>query len=191
MWKKSKPEQLNKKASSPKNKPQEIIQSLGIKPGNIIADIGSGGGFFAFEFAKKTTDAGKVYALDTNPIFLEYITEQIKAQGIKNIEPTLIKNDDIGLPEHSIDLMFLRNVYHHLPAPIKYFARLKKYLKPHGRIAIIEYNKPRSFIFRLFHRGRHHTPESEIVDTLIRCGFIISNRFEFLPDQSFVIFRKE
>lgn len=191
MFKKSKPEQLNKKAASPQNKPQEVIKSLNIRPGDIIADIGSGGGFYAFEFAKKTTEAGKVYALDTNPIFLDYIKEQIKSQGIKNIEPVLVKNDDIGLSERSIDLIFMRNVYHHLPEPIKYFARLKKYLKPNGRIAIIEYNKPRPLLFRLFHRGRHYTPESEIVDTLIRCGFIISNRFDFLSDQSFVVFRKE
>ncbi|MEO0074943.1 MAG: methyltransferase domain-containing protein [candidate division WOR-3 bacterium] len=191
MSKKSKPEQFNKKAASVKYKPQEVIKSLGIKPGDIIADIGAGGGFYTFEFAQKVTETGKVYALDTESSYVEYIKNQIQARGLKNVEAVLVKNDDIGLTEHSIDLMFLRNVYHHLPEPIKYFARLKKYLKPHGRIAIIEYNKPRPFFFRLFHRGRHHTPEAEIVNTLIRCGFVISNRFDFLADQSFVIFRKE
>ncbi|MBS4015333.1 MAG: hypothetical protein KGZ86_02735 [Candidatus Latescibacteria bacterium] len=59
----------------------------------------------------------------------------------------------------------------------------------HGRIAIIEYNKKQRF--NLFRRGRHFTPEPEIVGTMTRCGYLISNRFDFLPEQAFVIFKKE
>jgi ubiquinone/menaquinone biosynthesis C-methylase UbiE len=188
MFNKSKAKQFNKKAASEKFKPKEIIASLNTKPGDIIADVGSGGGYYAFEFAKKTGPSGKVYALDTNQELLNYINSEIQTQGITNVQTVLTKNDDLGLAENSIDLMFLRNVYHHLPEPIKYFGRIKKYLKLHGRIAIIEYNKKR---FHLFLRGRHFTPESEIVGTMTRCGYIISNRFDFLPEQSFVIFKKE
>jgi arsenite methyltransferase len=188
MFKNFKVRRFNKRASSPKFKPHEVINSLGIKPGEMIADIGSGGGYYTFEFAKKVGDTGKAYALDTEQVFLDYISEEIKKQAITNVEAVLIKNDEIGLADSSIDLMFLRNVYHHLPEPIKYFGRIKKYLKPHGRIAIIDYKKHR---FNLFLRGKHYAPESEIVNTMTRCGYSISKKFDFLPEQSFVIFRKE
>lgn len=189
MFKKSKAKMFNKKAASQKYKPEQVITSLNIRPGDTIADIGSGGGYYAFEFAKKTGVNGKVYALDTNQELLDYINSETQNQGITNLHTVLTKNDDLGLIENSIDLMFLRNVYHHLPEPIKYFGRIKKYLKLHGRIAIIEYNKKQRF--NLFRRGRHFTSEQEIVGVMTRCGYLISNRFGFLADQSFVIFKKE
>jgi len=116
---------FNKRASSEKFKPKEIIASLNIKPGDIIADVGSGGGYYAFEFAKKTRPNGEIYALDTNQELLDYINSEIQTHGITNVHTVLTKNDDLGLAENSIDLMFLRNVYHHLPEPIKYFGRIK------------------------------------------------------------------
>jgi ubiquinone/menaquinone biosynthesis C-methylase UbiE len=189
MFKKAK--EFNKRASSDKFKPREVIASLGIKPGDVIADIGAGGGFYSMEFSKKTGETGKVYALDTEKDFIDFINNQAKDHNITNLHPVLIKPDDLGLADASVDLMFLRNVYHHLPEPVKYFARIKKYLKPHGRVAVIEYNKPQSFLFRLLRRGQHFTPEADIVHALTVCGFMISKKFDFLPAQSFVIFRKE
>jgi len=188
MFKNWKIKQFNKRTSSPKFKPQEVTHSLGIKPGDVIADIGSGGGYYSFEFAKHVGETGKVYALDTEQNFLDYIKNEINKHKLTNIETVLIKDNAIALPTNGIDLIFLRNVFHHLPEPIKYFAQLKKYLKLHGRITIIEYSKSH---FHLFLRGKHFTPEAEIVNTMTRCGYIISNKFDFLPDQSFVIFKKE
>lgn len=188
MFKNWKIKQFNKRASAEKFKPQQVIAGLGIKPGDVIADIGSGGGYFSFEFAKRIGETGKVYAVDTEDKFLDYIKNEINKHKLTNVETVLIKDNEIALPANGIDLIFLRNVFHHLPEPIKYFAQLKKYLKLHGRIAIIEYNKSH---FHLFLRGKHFTPEAEIVNTMTRCGYMISRKFDFLPEQSFVIFRKE
>jgi ubiquinone/menaquinone biosynthesis C-methylase UbiE len=171
----------------PRFKPEEVIANLLIKQGNIVADIGSGGEYYTLEFSKLVGETGKVYAVDTEEKFLDYIKSEIKRQGTANIETVLIKNDEIGLRENNVDLMFLRNVYHHLPDPIKYFVKIKKYLKPHGRIAVIEWDKPHS---RLFLRGKHFTPEAEIVNTMTRCGYTISQKFDILPEQTFIIFRK-
>jgi arsenite methyltransferase len=72
---------LNKRASSAESKPAEIIKSLDIKKGDIIADIGSGGGYFTFEFSNEVE--GKVYAIDTNQKFLDYITRELRKRSIK------------------------------------------------------------------------------------------------------------
>lgn len=187
MFKYWKIKQLNKRASSPKFQPQAVIKSLAIKSGDVIADIGAGGGYYTFEFAKLVGEQGRVYAIDTEVKFLKYIDQQINQLKINNIRTVLIKNDVLGLPLAGIDLFFLRNVYHHLPSPQTYFMNLKKYLKPTGRVAIIDYARKR---FTLFLRGKHYTPESAIIENMTNCGYTILNRFTFLlPDQSFLIFQ--
>ncbi|MCS7258007.1 MAG: methyltransferase domain-containing protein [candidate division WOR-3 bacterium] len=185
-WKR-KLKHLEKIATSAEAKPLEILKNLNLKPGDLVADIGSGSGFFAIQFARLVGENGKVYALDTDERFLTFVKERAQKEGINNLFTIKVNAFELALPEN-VDLFFLRNVYHHLPEPIKYFVALRKFLKPHGRIAIIERTKPKR---RLFSRQKHATPESVIVENLIRSGFVISNRFDFLTDQCFLIFRKE
>ena len=64
---------FNKRASDPGNKPDQIIKAIGLKPGQTIADIGAGGGYFSLRFAEIVEEEGKVCAVDTNPKFLEFI----------------------------------------------------------------------------------------------------------------------
>ncbi|HEC86262.1 MAG TPA: methyltransferase domain-containing protein, partial [Thermoplasmatales archaeon] len=138
---------FNKKASDPKNKPDQIIEAIGLRPGQSIADIGSGGGYFSLRFAKIVGEEGKVYAVDTKPEFLEYIKSSAREKGLNNVIPTLVSGD-LDLPEKSLDLIFMRSVTHHIPNRVEYFKSLKQFLKPDGRIAIIEYKKGKTFTFR-------------------------------------------
>ena len=129
---------FNKKASDPKNKPDKIIEAIALRPGQSIADIGSGGGYFSLRFAGIVGKEGRVYAVDTKPEFLEYIKNSAGEKGLDNIIPTLASGD-LDLPEKSLDLIFMRNVTHHIPNRVEYFKNLKRFLKPDGKIAIIEY----------------------------------------------------
>jgi ubiquinone/menaquinone biosynthesis C-methylase UbiE len=187
MFKNWKIKQFNKRASSPNFKPQEVINSLGIKEGDIIADIGSGGGYYSFEFAKLIGEKGKVFAVDTEQNLLDHIKNEINKHKLTNVETVLIKDNGTALLTNGFDLIFLRNVFHHLPEPFKFFGNIKKYLKLNGRIAIIDYKKYR---FNLFRLGKHFVAESEIVDTMTKCGYSISKKFDFLLEQSFIIFKK-
>ena len=132
---------FNKKASDPKNKPDKIIEAIALKPGQSIADIGSGGGYFSLRFAKIVGEEGRVYAVDTKPELLEYVKNSAREEGLDNVIPTLVSEDKLDLPEKSLDLIFMRNVTHHIPNRVEYFKSLKRFLKPDGRIAIIEYKK--------------------------------------------------
>jgi len=69
----SKARMFNRKASNPKNKPDQIIEAIPLKSGQNIADIGSGGGYFSLRFAKIVGEKGKVYSVDTSPDLLEFI----------------------------------------------------------------------------------------------------------------------
>jgi len=178
---------FNKKASDPKNKPDQIIEAIALKPGQSIADIGSGGGYFSPRFAKIVGKEGRVYAVDTKPELLEYVENSAKEKGLDNIIPILVSGDKLeDLPEKSLDLIFMRNVTHHIPNRVEYFKSLKRFLKPDGRIAIIEYKKGKIFTFRgLF---GHYIPKETIIQEMEEAGYLLEKEFNFLPEQHFTIY---
>jgi arsenite methyltransferase len=177
---------LNREAASPKNKPEDIIKSLNIQKGDIIGDIGAGGGYFTLKFAGEVGEEGKVYAADTNQKSLTFIEDQSKKEGLNNIKTVLVDGKGLSLPEKSADLFFLRNVYHHLSEQVEYFKNIKQLLKSEGKIAIIDYKKKGISFTGLF---GHYTPPEVLRDKMGKAGFYPSETFEFLPDQSFIIFK--
>ena len=180
-------EMFNKKASSDENKPDKIIQSLNIQSSEIIADIGSGGGYFTMRFAEEVGARGIVYAVDTNTKNLVFIKEKAREAGVADrVTIVLADEAESNLFSDEIDLVFMRNSFHHLKNPAAYCAALRRVLKKDGRVAIIDYNKRTGFI-GIF---GHYTPEEELVRTMNDAGFIKEQSFDFLPTQSFIIFRR-
>lgn len=178
---------FNKKASRKRSKADKILKTLSIQPGQTIADIGSGGGFFTFLFSQLVGDKGRIYAIDTNKDFLEFITKQIAEQELTNITTVLATEHSIPLPSDSVDLIFVRNVYHHLQNRVQYFTKVKKLLSSQGRVAIIEYSLKGSFLS--FHRRcNHNVPQEIIIEEMRTAEFQVSESFNFLPVQSFIIF---
>ena len=177
---------FNRKASDPKNKPDQILEALSLQPGQNIADIGAGGGYFSLRFANAIGRAGKVYAIDTDPEFLDFISNSAKEKGLNNVETILAMEDNLTLPEKSLDLVFVRNVYHHLPNRVEYFRNLIGLLKPEGKIVVIEYKRGGPFSFRRIFG--HYVPLEKIIEGMDKAGYNVSKRFDFLPQQSFTIF---
>jgi len=180
---------FNKKASNPKSKPDQIIESITLKSGQNIADIGSGGGYFSLRFAKIVGEEGKVYAVDASPDFLEFIKNSAKEKGLNNIIPILAIEDRLDLPEKSLDFIFMRSVTHHIPNRVKYFRNLKDFLKSDGKIIIIEYKKGKFYTFRgMF---GHNVPKEIITREMEEAGYSLEKEFDFLPEQHFTIYSKE
>jgi ubiquinone/menaquinone biosynthesis C-methylase UbiE len=177
---------LNKEASSAKSKPAEIVASLNIRKGDIIADIGSGGGYFTFAFAGKAGKTGRVYAVDVKPKYLDFIRHKAAREGFDNVSSVLGTGGEMKLPEAGLDLVFARNVFHHLSEPADYFRNLKKYLKPDGKVAIIDHKPKRGFGFvALF---KHHTPGETVVREMEKAGYRLMKSFDILQDQTFNLF---
>jgi arsenite methyltransferase len=179
---------LNREAASSKNKPLEIIKNLNIEYGMVLGDIGSGGGYFASEFSRKVGEGGKVLAIDVNQKSLEYISDNFEKEGSDNIEIVQANHNGLDLPEKSVDLFFLRNVFHHLPEQAEYFKNIRKFLKDDGKIAIIDYKKKGISVTGLF---GHYTPEDVLIDTMDKAGFYPFEKFDFLPNQLFIIFKNK
>jgi arsenite methyltransferase len=177
---------LNTEASSAKSRPVEIIANLDIHDGDIIADIGSGGGYFTLALAGKAGTTGRVYAVDVKSKYLDFIQRKAAREGLDNISTVLGEGGEMDLPEAGLNLVFARNVFHHLPAPAKYFSNIKKYLKPGGRVAIIDHKPTRGFNFvALF---KHHTPGETVIQEMETAGYTLLRSFDFLSDQTFTLF---
>jgi ubiquinone/menaquinone biosynthesis C-methylase UbiE len=104
----------------------------------VIADIGSGSGVFTRPFAKAAGPTGKAIAVDIDSALLSYISERAAKEGIKNIETHLAVPDDARLSGPVVDVAFFHDVLHHIEHPDVYMKNLAKYIKPDGRIVIIE-----------------------------------------------------
>ena len=177
---------LNREAASPKHKSERIIESLQIQEGFTIADLGSGGGYFTLKFARKVGTTGKVYAVDTRLKYLDFIRRQAEVEGVDNMIFVLASGEGMDLPGAALDLIFARNVFHHLTEPGKYFHNLKRFLKPSGKIAIIDHKPKGGFSFvSLF---RHHTPEELILEEMENAGYFLVESFDFLSEQTFDLF---
>lgn len=116
----------------------EVVKIIGLKPGMVVADIGSGSGVFTRPFAKAVGAGGKAIAVDIDTALLSYISERANKEGIKNIQTHLAVPDDAKLSVASVDVAFFHDVLHHIEHRDVYMKNLAKYIKPNGRIVIIE-----------------------------------------------------
>ncbi len=177
---------FNRKASSPKSKPNEVVEVLTLQRGDRVADIGAGGGYFSLRFAEAVGAEGHVFAVDTSPELLEFVKVSASEKGLTNLETLLVREDSLTLPEGRVDLVFMRNVTHHLTNRVGYFRNLKGVLGRGGRVAIIEYQRPS----RLSFRGMfgHYVPKETIIEEMERAGYRLQQDLDFLPEQSFTIY---
>jgi ubiquinone/menaquinone biosynthesis C-methylase UbiE len=119
----------------------EVLSKLSLKPGMVVADIGAGSGLFSRPLAKAVAPAGKVYAVDIQQDLLDHINKRAKEENIRNIQTVLGEFNDPKLPARDVDLGFINDVLHHIQNRAAYLKALGTYVKPNGRIAIIEMDK--------------------------------------------------
>jgi ubiquinone/menaquinone biosynthesis C-methylase UbiE len=161
-------------------KPHEVIAALELKPGEVVADIGAGSGYFARRLARH---AAKVYAVDIDPKLLELAKKDSPA----NLETVLALPGDPKLPENSVDTVFICNVLHHIENRPAYYAKLLKALKPGGRIVNIDFYK----------RDLPVGPpvgmklsEEQVEAEMKAAGLRLEKSLTFLPHQYFLVFRR-
>ncbi|MHA1978921.1 MAG: class I SAM-dependent methyltransferase [Candidatus Hodarchaeales archaeon] len=178
---------FNKKASKDKKKNNLIVKTLSPIQKLNFADIGSGGGYFSLMFAELVGNKGMVYSVDVNQDFLDYIEEKASERGVTNIKTVLANKNALNLPNKSIDVVFIRNAYHHLPDRENYFKELADCLSKEGRIVIIDYKKKKSSLISIF---GHHTTERTIIDEMEVAGYHVAEQHDFLSEQSFLVFKR-
>jgi predicted methyltransferase len=166
-------------------KPHEVIQALALAPDAVIADIGSGTGYFAARFAHMVPQ-GRVYGVDTEPGMVTYLSERARREGLKNVTAVQAKPGDPRLPEKA-DMVVLVDVYHHVDERERYFRQLQNSLKPGGRVAVIDFRMDSPVGPPKSARIEPERVKSEMQ----RAGYMLSQEHAFLPNQYFLVFRPD
>lgn len=164
--------------------PEKVIAVLKLRPGDQVADLGAGGGYFTFKLAQAVGPAGKVYAVDIDREMTDLIAQQAQKDSVTNVESILAKSNDPLLPKTGVELIFTSNTYHHIDNRVAYFTNLRKYLRPGGRIAVIDYDRRAWFEGLL----SHYTPTEFIKREMEQAGYALQQELDFLDRQSFLIF---
>lgn len=126
-------------------KPAVVVTTMKLKPGDIVADIGAGTGYFTRRFAVAVGPGGKAIGLDIEQSMVDYMKEDARKLKLNNYEARVVKTDDPGLPPSSVDVIFLCDTYHHIAERITYFRNVSGSLKPDGRIVIVDFYKNTNF----------------------------------------------
>ena len=165
-----------------------LLRELGLKPGMAVADIGAGTGYYARRMAPLVGSSGLVYATDVQPEMMKMLEDGAKKAGLTNIKPILGGLQSVNLPDASIDLAIMVDVYHELEFPFEVIDSLVRALKPGGRIAYVEYRAedPRVPI-----KALHKMSETQVKKEAALHALVWERTATTLPWQHVVIFRKK
>jgi ubiquinone/menaquinone biosynthesis C-methylase UbiE len=161
-------------------KPHEVVMALGLRPTDVVADIGAGTGYFARRFANH---AAKVYAVDIDKQLLAIAQKDAPT----NLTVVLAAPDDPRLPEQSVDVIFFCDVLHHIENRAAYYPKLVKALKPGGRVVVIEFYKKD---LPIGPPPSMKLSEEEVIAELHNAGFTLTKRLDILPYQYYLFFER-
>lgn len=146
---------------------ESVLDACEIQPGDKIADVGAGTGFYSRLFAKRTGWDGWVYSVDISTRFLQHIAARATSDGIENLTTVLGTDVSIRMPPESVDLVFICDTYHHFEYPQQSLASIYRALKPGGRLVLIDFNripgKTREFLMGHVRAGKE-VFKSEVID---------------------------
>lgn len=116
-----------------------LVDKLDLRPGQVIADIGAGTGYYSRRIARRIGPSGKVLAVDIQPEMLKLLDRQMQSAGITNVTTILGTTTDPRLPDASVDMAFLIDVYHEFDFPHEMMTAICRSLKPGGRVVFVEF----------------------------------------------------
>ncbi len=163
------------------------ISKLPISKNSVVADIGAGSGFYTFRISPKVPE-GKVFAVEIQDNAIEYLKK--KASDLNATNVSVIKGEERSpnLPDNSIDLAIMVDVYHELMYPHEFLQAIKRALKPKGKLLLIEYKAedPNVAI-----KEEHKMSVKQVTKELKANGYHLVQNGQFMPIQHFLIFQKD
>lgn len=163
-------------------KPDQVLDALNLDRTAIVADIGAGTGYFSVQIAKRVRE-GKVFAIDIEPDMLRYLSERARREHLNTIIPIVASQESANIPEPA-DVILVVDTYHHIDDRVAYFAKLKKSLRPQGRLAIVDFklDSPEG------PPPEHRIPAEKVTEELKAAGYAVIAAHSFLPRQYFLVF---
>ena len=169
--------------------PDKVIAAMQLEPGYVVADIGSGSGYFTRRLARAVLPDGIAYGVDIQPEMNAILAENCARESITNVKIILGDTADPKLPPESIDWMLLVDVYHEFQEPEAMLAKMRAALKPDGRVALLEYRLLGDTATHI--KTSHRMSVAQVLREWEPAGFELEKRHEFLPTQHMFVFRKK
>jgi SAM-dependent methyltransferase len=165
---------------------EHVVKMLKLKNGDKVADLGAGTGLFEPQLAY-AVGSGRVYAVEIDAGFLDEIDRKVEELHIANVETVLGAPADPKLPTRTVDLALLHDVLHHVDERLVYLKAVGAYLKPTGRVAIIEFEPGNS--------PHRDTPalvvsRQQAAVLMAAAGFVPDEEIPLFTDKWFVIYRR-
>jgi SAM-dependent methyltransferase len=167
-------------------RPGAIVRTLGLRRGQVVADIGAGPGYFTLRLARAVGPSGHVYAVDPEPAGLDVLREHLAATRVRNVSPVLARADDPLLPAARCDLALVVNAYHHFPDGPAFLRRLTRALVRGGRIVNIDFAKRETPVGPPV---EHRVAREDFLRDARRAGLELVAEHCFLPHQYFLVLR--
>jgi len=166
---------------------EQIVTALKLRSGDVVADLGAGTGLFEAQLAY-AIGRGRVYAVEIDKGFLDEIDRKVDELHIANIETVLGTPVDPKLPTRAVDLALMHDVLHHVEQRQAYLTAVAQYMKPTGRIAVVEFHP----------KDSPHKAEPSLVVSkeqaaawMAEAGFVPAEDIQLFPDKWFVIYKRK
>jgi ubiquinone/menaquinone biosynthesis C-methylase UbiE len=168
-------------------RPADVVDALDLLPGDRVADLGAGEGYFVPRLTEAVGAEGRVYAVDTDEDVVEALVRRFPPEST-NVEVVRAKLEDPMLPDGSLDVILIVNTYHHIEDRPAYFRRLRRDLRPGGRVAVIDPNEDLRGILALALDEGHKSSAPVVEEEMRKAGYRVEARHDFLPVQIFRVF---
>ena len=168
------------------SKPGEVVRALAFREGEVVADIGSGTGYFTLRFARAVGESGRVYAVDVSPDMVRHLNRRLRDEGVGNVVAVLADPDDPLLPDGSVDRFVIVNTWHHVEDQDGYLEKMKRMLRPGGQVVHIDFQKREAPVGPPEHEK---IARAELVKQMEEAGFRLAGEHDFLPYQYFLVFQ--
>jgi ubiquinone/menaquinone biosynthesis C-methylase UbiE len=164
-----------------------LVETLKFKPGENVADIGAGTGYFTRRIAKRIAPGGKVFAVEIQQEMLDVLTNRLTREGITNVAPVLGSVKDPKLPAKSIDTILMVDVYHEFDFPFEMIESMCRALKPGSRVVFVEY---RAEDEKVPIKRVHKMSLAQVKKEMTPHPLTFAESIEVLPWQHIIVFRR-
>lgn len=167
-------------------KPDQVMAALAFKPGEKVADVGAGSGYFTIPVARAVGPGAEVLAADIRQEMLDYLKKRLETEKVSNVKLLLVQPDDPLLPPGGLDTILMVDTFHYIKDGAAYAKKLRAGLAPGGRVVIIDYT-PKPFEERPWGPPPEQQVSREKMDEMLAAGGLIPAKVHtFLPEQYFV-----
>ncbi len=168
------------------HQPDKVMDTVGVKQGMTVGEVGAGRGYFTFHLSRRVGDSGKIYANDISRRALGAIRQKCEEEEITNIQTIVGKVENPLFPDAKLDMVFIVNAFHDLAKPVELLNNIVPSLKPGAPVVIIDRDPE-----KVGGRNRHVLTQEEVLEHIEHSFFDLDRIETFLPQHNIYIIKTE